>query len=288
MERPMDSIAYYNGQIGAPETIMIPMLDRVCFFGDGVYDATVSANGVIYLLDEHIDRLFRSADMVGIKVPYTKDELKAILQDVVSRVTNRHSFVYFQLTRGTAPRSHCFPKGDVKANLWITVTARKFRDYFAPIQLTSMEDKRFLYCNVKTLNLLPSVLAAQKAEEAGCYESVFHRGEIVTECAHSNISILKDGVLYTHPNDEYILPGIAKNHLFIACEKLGIPVKHEAFTLTDLRNADEVLVTSSSNFCSFADTFEGQPVGRKCPELVTKLQNLVIQEYLDYCGIDSL
>ena len=77
----MDSIAYYNGQIGTPETIMIPMLDRVCFFGDGVYDATVSANGVIYLLDEHIDRLFRSAGMVGIQVPYTKQELKDILQE---------------------------------------------------------------------------------------------------------------------------------------------------------------------------------------------------------------
>ncbi len=284
----MESIAYYNGQIGTPETIMIPMLDRVCFFGDGVYDATVSANNVIYLLDEHIDRLYRSASMVGIEIPYTKDELKDILKDVVSRVDNKHSFVYVQVTRGTAPRSHCFPNPAVKANLWITVTPRTFRDFSKPIRLTSMEDKRFLYCNVKTLNLLPSVLAAQKAESEGCYESVFHRGEIVTECAHSNISILKDGVLYTHPNDEYILPGIAKNHLFIACEKLNIPVNQTAFTLDDLRNADEVLVTSSSNFCSFADTFEGKPVGRKAPELVTALQETIIQEYLNYCGIESL
>ncbi len=284
----MESIAYYNGIIDTPEHLTIPFLDRVCFFGDGVYDATMSSNGVIYLLDEHVDRLYNSAGLIGIKIPHTKEEMKAILQDVVSRVDNKHSMVYFQVTRGTAPRNHAFPGPDVKANLWVLVFPKGFRNYDEPIQLTSMEDKRFLYCNVKTLNLLPSVLAAQKAAEAGCYETVFHRGEVVTECAHSNISILKDGIVYTHPNDEYILPGIAKNHFFIACSKLNIPVSQTAFTLDDLRNADEVFVTSSSNFCSYADTFEGKPVGGKAPELVKAIQQAVVQEYLDYCGIDSL
>ena len=284
----MERIAYYNGQIDTPENLTIPFLDRVCFFGDGVYDATMGSNGVIFLLDEHVDRLFRSAELIGIKIPYTKQEVKDILQDMVSRVDNRHSMVYFQVTRGTAPRNHAFPGPEVKANLWVLIFPKSFRDFEKPIQLTSMEDKRFLYCNVKTLNLLPSVLAAQKAEECGCYETVFHRGETVTECAHSNISILKDGVVYTHPNNEYILPGIAKNHFFIACEKLNIPVNQTAFTLDDLRNADEVFVTSSSNFCSYADTFEGQPVGGKAPEVVKAIQELVIGEYLSYCGIDSL
>jgi len=284
----MESIAYYNGTIDTPENLTIPFLDRVCFFGDGVYDATMSSNGVIYLLDEHVDRLYNSAGLIGIKIPHTKEEMKAILNDLVSRVDNKHSMVYFQVTRGTAPRNHAFPSPEVKANLWVLIFPKGFRAFDKPIQLTSMEDKRFLYCNVKTLNLLPSVLAAQKAEEAGCYETVFHRGEIVTECAHSNISILKNGILYTHPNDEYILPGIAKNHLFIACNKLNIPVSQTAFTLDDLRNADEVLVTSSSNFCSYADTFEGKPVGGKAPELVKAILEAVQQEYMDYCGIDSI
>lgn len=284
----MERIAYYNGKIDTPENLTVPFLDRVCFFGDGVYDATASSNGVIYLLDEHVDRLYNSAGLIGIKIPYTKDELKAILNDVVSRVDNKHNIVYFQVTRGTAPRNHAFPDDDVPANLWIMVNPKQFRDFSVPMKLTSMEDKRFLYCNVKTLNLLPSVLAAQKAEVDGCDETVFHRGNIVTECAHSNVSILKDGIIYTHPNDEYILPGIAKNHFFIACNKLGIPVSQTAFTLDDLRNADEVFVTSSSNFCSFADTFEGKPVGCKAPETVKAIQDAVIQEYLNYCGIDSL
>lgn len=283
----MQSIAYYNGQIGVPEEMMIPMNDRVCYFGDGVYDATAASNGRIYLLDEHVDRLFNSAGLVGIKIPYTKPEIKDILNDVVSRVDNKHSFVYFQVTRGTAPRGHAFPVG-AKANLWITVTPKVFRDFSVPMKLTSMEDQRYLYCNIKTLNLLPSVLAAQHAEEEGCDESVFHRGEVVTECAHSNISILKNGILKTHPNDHYILPGIAKNHLIKACKINNIPVDETPFTLDELRDADEVLVSSSSNFCSFADTFEGKPVGRKAPELVEAIQKTVIQEYLDYCGIEAL
>lgn len=284
----MERIAYYNGTIGAPDELTVPFLDRVCFFGDGVYEATATANGVIYLLDEHLDRFYRSAEAVRIEIPYTRQELKDIFSDLVSRVDNRHSILYFQITRGTAPRKHCFPGPEVKANLWAMVNPIKFRDFSKPIQLTEMEDKRFLYCNVKTLNLLPSVLAAQKAEEEGCYETILHRGEIVTECAHSNVSILKDGALYTHPNDEYILPGIAKNHLFIACEALGIPVHQTPFTLTDLKNADEVLVTSSTNFCSYADTFCGQPVGGKAPDTVKALREHITAEYLKYVGYTEM
>lgn len=284
----MERIAYYNGQIGAPDELTIPFLDRVNFFGDGVYEATMVSNGVIFLLDEHVDRFYRSAAAIQIDIGYTKEELKDILRDMVSRITNRHSILYWQVTRGTAPRKHAFPPAGIKANLSVMVNPFRFRDFTKPIRLTEMEDKRFLYCNVKTLNLLPAVLAAQKAEEEGCYETILHRGEIVTECSHSNVSILKDGVLYSHPNDEYILPGIAKNHLFIACEKLGIPVVQQPFTLTDLRNADEVLVTSSSNPCSYADTFCNEPVGGKAPETVARIRETVLGEYLSAVGLTEL
>lgn len=278
----MENLGYYNGTFGPIEEIMIPMNDRVHFFGDGVYDATCSRNHVIYLIDEHIDRFFNSAGLLKIKLPYTKAELKSILQEMVEKVDGKDLFVYWQATRGTAPRNHAFP--DVEPNLWITITPMTFRDLKERVTLTSAEDTRFLHCNIKTLNLLPSVMAAEKAKQENCFESVFHRGDIVTECAHSNVSILKDGVLKTHPNDHFILPGVAKAHLIMACKKLQIPVDETPYTLDELRAADEIIVTSSSNFCLVANTFEGKPVGGKAPELVDSIQEVLMKEFADYCG----
>lgn len=278
----MENLGYYNGTFGPIEEIMIPMNDRVHYFGDGVYDATCSRNHVIYLIDEHIDRFFNSAGLLKIKLPYTKAELKSILQEMVEKVDGKDLFVYWQATRGTAPRNHAFP--DVQPNLWITITPTTLPDMTERIPLTSTEDTRYLHCNIKTLNLLPSVMAAEKAEEENCLECVFHRGDIVTECAHSNVSILKDGVLKTHPNDHFILPGIAKAHLIKACKQLQIPVDETPYTVEELRAADEVIVTSSSKFCMVASSFEGKPVGGKAPELVDSIQEVLMKEFTDYCG----
>lgn len=278
----MENLGYYNGTFGPIEEIMIPMNDRVHYFGDGVYDATCSRNHVIYLIDEHIDRFFNSAGLLKIKLPYTKAELKSILQEMAEKVDGKDLFVYWQATRGTAPRNHAFP--DVQPNLWITITPTTLPDMTERIPLTSTEDTRYLHCNIKTLNLLPSVMAAEKSEEENCLECVFHRGDIVTECAHSNVSILKDGVLKTHPNDHFILPGIAKAHLIKACKQLQIPVDETPYTVEELRAADEVIVTSSSKFCMVASSFEGKPVGGKAPELVDSIQEVLMKEFTDYCG----
>ena len=153
-----------------------------------------------------------------------------------------------------------------------------------PIKLDTAEDTRFYHCNIKTLNLLPSVVAAQHAKRIGVQETVFHRGDIVTECAHSNVSILKDGVFYSHPNDEFILRGIAKTHMIQACYRLGITVMEKCFTLDDLKNADEIIVTSSSNFCLHACEVDGQPAGGKDPAMLKAIQDEVLREYFIYTG----
>ncbi|WP_455715907.1 aminotransferase class IV [Anaerosporobacter sp.] len=279
----MENLGYYNGAFGPLEEMTVPMNDRVHFFGDGVYDATCCTNHVIYLVDEHIDRFYHSSSLIKIDLPFTKEELKSILQDMVNKVDGENLFVYWQVTRGTATRNHAFPK--VNPNLWIMIMPLKFNDLKERIKLTSMEDTRFLHCNIKTLNLLPAVMAAQKASEEGCFETVFHRDTIVTECAHSNVSIIKDGVLKSHPNDCYILDGIAKRHLFKACKELHIPVEETTYTLDELLEADEVIVTSSSNFCLVADAFEGKPVGGKAPELINALQDNLMTEFRSYCGL---
>ena len=127
-------------------------------------------------------------------------------------------------------------------------------------------------------------MAAQHAKRIGVQETVFHRGDIVTECAHSNVSILKDGVFYSHPNDEFILRGIAKTHMIQACYRLGITVMEKCFTLDDLKNADEIIVTSSSNFCLHACELDGQPVGGKDPVTLKAIQDEVLREYYAYTG----
>ena len=157
-----------------------------------------------------------------------------------------------------------------------------------PYKLISMEDNRFKLCNIKTLNLLPSVMASQDAKRAGVGETVFHRGEIVTECSHSNISILKDGVFISHPNDNFILRGIAKTHMIAACYRLGIQVRERPFTLAELKDADEIIVTSSSNFYRYVTKVDGILAGGKDPETRRLLQKAVIDEFLEYTGMSSL
>ena len=149
-----------------------------------------------------------------------------------------------------------------------------------PIKLITREDTRFFHCNIKTLNLIPSVVATQKAKEAGCQECVFYRpGGRVTECAHSNVHIIKDGKLVTAPTDNLILPGIARAHIIKACKKLEIPVSETPYTLDDLFNADEVIVSSSSNLCLHANEIDGKPVGGKAPELLEKIRVAVLDEF---------
>ncbi len=276
----MKALGYYNGRYGELDEMMIPMNDRVCYFGDGVYDATCARNHVVFLIDEHIDRFFRSASMLRIRLDITKDALHALIDEMVKKVEGDSLFVYWQVTRGTAERNHAYP--DVPSNLWIMVKPIILKDIHKPIRLTETEDTRFLHCNIKTLNLIPSVMAAQLAEERGCHETVFHRGDIVTECAHSNVHILKDGRLITHPTDCYILPGIARRHLILACEALNIPVEERPFTMQELMDADEVLVSSSSTFCMSAGWLNDEPVGGKAQDTVRALQDWIMNEYETY------
>jgi D-alanine transaminase len=129
-------------------------------------------------------------------------------------------------------------------------------------------------------------MAAQKTEEAGCQEAVFHRGTRVTECAHSNVSILKDGILKTAPTDNLILPGIARAHLIKMCKLFNIPVDEIEFTLKELMEADEVIVTSSGQFCITASEIDGKAVGGKAPELIKKLQDALLNEFLEETKVE--
>ncbi|MDR1464681.1 MAG: aminotransferase class IV [Oscillospiraceae bacterium] len=277
----MKELGYYNGTFGPLETMTVPMNDRVCYFGDGVYDATYSRNYKIFTLDEHVDRFYNSAGLLGIRLAKTKGELKAILNEMVSKMDAGEMFVYWQATRGTGVRNHVFPDAEIRPNLWIVLRPVEVQPLDKKVKLITMEDTRFLHCNIKTLNLLPSVMASEKAKQAGADETIFHRGDRVTECAHSNCHMIKDEVFITAPTDHYILPGIARAHLIKACKALNIPVDETVYTVAELMAADEVLISSAGSFGLAAESVDGKPVGGKAPELLAKLHGYLWNEFLE-------
>ncbi|MBE7036281.1 MAG: D-amino acid aminotransferase [Ruminococcaceae bacterium] len=291
MAELLKNLGYYDGKYDLIENMNVPMSDRVCWFGDGVYDATATRNGVIYCLDDHIDRFFNSASMVDIEIPYTKEELKSLLKELVLKVdtseTDGETFLYWQVTRGAnVPRNHVYPEG-TKANIWVTVTPRKLADIYRRAKLITYEDIRFYMCHIKTLCLLPSVLASEAAKKAGAEECILYRKEAdgiqnrVTEGAHTNVHCLKDGKLYTAPLDNLVLPGIARKNLIKVCHKLGVPVVEEPYSLEFLLQADEIMLSSSSNFCIVATHVDNAPVGGKAQELLRSIQDALTEDYLE-------
>jgi len=286
----LKNLGYYDGRYDLIENMTVPMSDRVCWFGDGVYEATLTRNGVIYCLTEHIDRFYNSASKIEIEIPYEKEELKSLLTELVLKVdtsdTNNEAFLYWQITRGAnIPRNHAFPTG-VKPNLWVTVTPKKLAEIGRKEKLITYEDIRYYMCNIKTLCLLPNVLAAEAAKKAGASECVMFRKEAdgiekrVTEGAHANVHCIKNNKLYTAPLDNLILPGIARRKLIEVCGSLGIEVVEAPYSLDFILNSDEVILTSSSNFCVVGSHIDGKPVGGKAPELLEKIAGKLTEDYL--------
>ncbi len=283
----MENLGYYNGKYGLLDEMTVPFNDRVHFFGDGVYEACPARNHIPFALDEHIDRMYRSASMVDIKIPYTKEEMRAILLDMVRLVDSEEQFVYWQVTRGTAMRNHTYAE-DMTGNLWISLKPAPLKPIGKEIAAITAEDTRFLHCNIKTLNLLPAVWYAQAAERAGVYETVLYRKTAetvaccrVTECAHSNVHIInRDGVFQTAPTDNLILPGIARAHLLSACRALGIKSAETPFTMSELMDAREVIISSSSAPMLRCTAIDGASVGGKAPDILSAIGAWIEEEFL--------
>lgn len=263
----MPAIGWYNGTTGPLSEITVPVLDRAVYFGDGCYEACLAEGVRAFALDAHIDRFYRSLE--ALKIPFDPDReaLKAVLADCLERAGEPCAVLYWQVSRAAAPRTHTFPDGGQKPNLLVTVTPKSPLKREQTMKLITAEDIRYRMCSVKTLNLIPNVLAIQRAKEQGADEAVFVRDGIVTEGSHTNVHILKDGVLYTHPADELILSGVTRAILFDLCAACGIPALERAFTREALMRADEVLITSSTLGVRRAVSVDGVPVGQKADAL---------------------
>ncbi len=277
----MRDFAYYNGKYGLKEEISIPLSDRAIYFGDGVYDAAIGKNGKIFLSNEHILRFLGNAKKLEIAHNYTYDNILSILEKCAEMSGYESYFLYFQLSRGAKRRSHSYI-GATQTNLLVTAEEFRLPDIKKPLSLITAEDLRYYYCNIKTINLLPAVIASGAAEKSGADEAVFCRGNTVTECAHSNISILKDRILYTHPKSNLILPGITRAHLLSTCKKLGIKYLETPFTTKELFSADEVLITSTSKLCRIADRIDNVRVGGKDSDTAEKICRYMINEFVNF------
>ena len=280
----MKNIAYYNGKTGPIEEMMVPMNDRACYFGDGVYDATMAVNHVPMHFDDHIDRIYNSAKLIDIEIPMPKAEMKQLLQGLIDQVEGDSLFVYWQVTRGVGMRNHPYSGAKEGPSLWAWVRPNGMRDVYGAYRCITLEDTRFLHCNIKTINLLPAVIANQRAVEAGCDETIFHRGDRVTECSHSNVHILKGGVLHTAPCDNLILPGIARKNILKICAEQGIPVVEEPFTLAELMDADEVFFSSSSALTCRVKEIDGKSVGMRDEATFAKIRDAYQQKLKAECG----
>ena len=280
----MKNIAYYNGKTGPIEEMMVPMNDRACYFGDGVYDATMAVNHVPMHFDDHIERIYNSARLIDIEIPMPKEEMKRILQGLIDQVEGDSLFVYWQVTRGVGMRNHPYSGAATGPSLWAWVRPNSMRDVYGAYRCITMEDTRFLHCNIKTINLLPAVIANQRAVEAGCDETIFHRGDRVTECSHSNVHMIRDGVLHTAPCDNLILPGIARKHILEICREEGIPVVEEPFTVKELMESDEVFFSSSSAVTCRVREIDGKPVGMRDEATFARIRDAYQRKIKEECG----
>lgn len=276
----MENLGYYNGKYDLIEKMSVPMTDRACFFGDGLFEVTYTRNHIPYSLEEHMDRLFASAQELNIPITLSKEEFAKLIRSLILKVDADEQWVYWQVSRGTEMRNY-LPGANLTSNIWVMLRPMSIKDSYLPMRAITVEDRRASYCNIKTLNTLPTVLASQAVAAAGVDEGILHRNGRVTECIHANLSILrKDGTLQTAPADRWILAGVARAHLIRLAQELKIPVSETPFTLEELMSADEILVTSSGTLCRPICEINGTPVGGKAPETLRLLQDTLTHDFL--------
>ena len=262
----MSRIAYVNGRYLPHREAAVSIEDRGYQFADGVYEVIPVLAG--RLIDEglHLDRLARSLAEVRIASPMSRAALGAVLREVVWRNRVRDGMVYLQVTRGVARREHPFPAPRVPPAL--VVTARRgARVPDAPdgwgIAAITWPDERWARCDIKTIGLIPNVLARQAAREQGAYEAVLVDGAgNVTEGAAANIWIVDDaGVLRTRALDPAILPGCTRAALIGLLQKEDIGFEERGFSLAELRAAREAFLTSATSFVRPVLRLDGAPIG---------------------------
>lgn len=267
----MPSVYWYEGEFMNKEEVRISPDDRGYYFGDGVYEVFRVYGGMLYEAQAHFERLVRTAEGLRIELPYSIEELQRMLEELISRNALREGTVYLQITRGIAPRSHPFPQGAKPAAMaYCTEVPRPLAAMESGISVVTVPDIRWLRCDYKTLNLLPNVLAKQQALDAGAQDAVLHRDGTVTECSASNIMIVKNGTVITHPADNLILHGVTRGVVLRLSRSAEIAIRERPFTVGELLGADEAFITGTTVEVTPVIRVDGQAIGSGSAGPVTR------------------
>jgi len=270
----MSRIAYVNGRYLSRSEAKVSVEDRGYQFADGVYEVCEVRGG--HLVDErrHMARLDRSLGELQITRPMSPAALKVVLRETVRQNRVRDGIVYVQVTRGVARRDFPFPSRDTRPSLVVTARSNDLErlEQIAAegIAVITVPDMRWQRVDIKSVALLPNVLAKQSAREQGAREAWLTDAEgRITEGASSNAWIVnRDGKLITHPLGHDILPGITRSVVIDAIKAQGLAFEERAFTLEEAYAAREAFVTSASQIVLPVVSINGRPVGNGAPGLI--------------------
>lgn len=268
----MGALGFIDGRIVDLKEPVVAMEDRGYQFGDGVYEYTKVYNGKCFSLKAHIDRLYRSLRELRIPAVFTFDEMAGIHARLIAESGIQNGGIYLQITRGWAPRAHNFPEAVVPC-LTMTIRPGNFNAalWDTGVGVLSVPDERWLRCDIKSLNLLGNILGKQKAKEAGCYEAVQVRDNMVTEGTSSNFFIVKDGVVWTYPIGNLILKGVTRTRVLEEIlPQHGAAVVEKAFKLDFALSADEAFLSGTTTEIMPVVTIDGKPVGDGKPGPLTR------------------
>lgn len=262
----MSRIAYVNGAYLPQREARVNVEDRGYQFADGIYEVVHLHRGRFTDWDLHFARLERSLRLVRIALPMGRAALERVLLEVAGRNRVRDGLLYMQVTRGVAPREHAFPAPGTPPSL--VVTARRIKPYPTDVDrwtitVVSHPDERWARRDIKSVGLLPNVLARQAARERGAAEAILVDPDgMVTEGAATSFWIVDaDGVLRCPPQSNAILPGCTRGALEAEMRAEGIPFEARAFSLDEARAAREAFITSATSFVKPVIAIDGAPVG---------------------------
>ena len=283
-------VVYVNGRFLPRAEAVISVEDRGFVFGDGVYEVLRAIRGRLFATKFHNDRLERSLD--GIRIKLTGKDSPAHFIEIGKQLLRENglmeneAMLYMQVTRGAATRAHHFPGPDVTPTVYISAT--RFTPYTdlanTGAAVISHPDLRWGRCDLKTLNLLPNILASQTAKEQGAFEAMLIRDGVITEGARTNFFGVVDGVLRTHPCDSHILPGITRSVLRDLASDVGIDLDESPITVDEIPGLSELFLTGTTTDVMPVVQLDARYVGDGQPgELTRKLQR-VLSESLSSGG----